>query len=170
MELDLKRKGTKQELCRRQGSKHFGGSLQTYFYMSIKNQGVSQNMWRILQLFKDNFSFSFEWLNFSKMSEETSFVSIEKKIWSWRTVATKLPFFSYFCRQFSNTSVLRNTMINPGMAICEQEMVVRRRAAWFSQTGPDKTLETVRANPCTGEQASWTEIELFSLKSTDCNL
>lgn len=63
-------------------------------------------------------------------------------------------FFSYLSRQFSNTSVLRNTMLNQGIAISEQEMAMRRRAAWLSQRGPDKTLEKIRAKPCTGEQAS----------------
>ena len=170
MGLNLQRKGAKQALYWGQDSKHFGGSLQVFLYTSIKNQGVSQNMWRILQLFKYNFSCSFERLNFSTMSEENSFSSTKKKLLFLKECCLNLTFFSYLCRQLSNTSVLRNTMLNPGIAISEQETAIRRRAAWLSQTGPEKTLERIRAKPCSGEQASWTRVELISLKSPDCNL
>lgn len=116
------------------------------------------------------FFFFWKTETFQKCLKKLPLFLLRKKYDSWRNVATTLPFFSYLCRQFSNTSVLRNTMLNPGTATSEQEMAVRRRAAWLSQREPDKTLEKIRAKPCTGEQASWTRVELFSLKSTDCNL
>lgn len=109
------------------------------------------------------FFFFWKTETFQKYLKNLPLFLLRKKYDSWRNVATTLPFFSYLCRQFSKTSVLRNIVLNQGIAISEQEMAVRRRAAWLSQRGPDKTLEKTRAKPCTGEQASWTRVLLTKI-------
>lgn len=151
MGLDLWRKGTKKEWCQSQDSKHFGGSLQTFFFNStITNQSVSQNEWWILHLFKDIFLIFLKDWTFENCLKKIPF-SLPRKNNILKGMLPQHHHFSDISADNFQITAVRNTELNPSIAISKQDMTMRR-AAWQWQTEPDKILENKTLKTRTGQQ------------------
>lgn len=136
--------------------------LCKYSFMQLL-KGASQNMQKIFRLFKDDFSFSFVRL----------FKNAWRNYWEKHMILEgMLP------QQHCNFSVISadNFQIPPYWETPHLTQVLPYPSGIWPSGGeitnrqPHKTLLKIMVKPCIGEQASWTQVELFSLKSTDCNL